>query len=624
MSVHDLFNGVLALFAVGAFNVVVRFVVVLFLNFFGLWHPEWDAYWPRIPWRPVWRACESIRDWFHDVFGIGRGHTGRWTGVLAALCLRYSEGKVLLGRSRLWFSGWIQPMGLANVQRHLVMVAGAASGKTSFLATILDSLKLTQSALIVDPKGSLTQTLVEPQQARGRRCHVLDPLSVSSVETACWNYLAEIPRLNERLGQDLTTLFLDKVAEANIEKNPREKPFFPDSARTLWSSINKYVLDNYPISERHPITARRLVMHGLRDYAGEVSDGLEMLWHVMANSGDPYIAKGAALMMSGKNGAAKDILSTVRTGTAYLDHPQVQRVMQSSTFSIVDLKGGSDWLFLVAPTTEIRGALSPWFRILTMTALWVYEQIPGGLPDPTLFALDEFPSLGHIPDIEAAAPVMRGYGVRLLTVGQDIEQYRRVYPESYGGFFGNAEAVFWMGCGHRDTAAYLSGILAKRTRVVKTGFPFISKNRQPLEREHDLMTADQVKRFLTPRKGNMIVTRFGEPPVKAKVMPYFKALPVWRYLADPEHGDSAGRGFGRRLLGEVLRPILGARAPAEVQMSESDARAIFGLPGAFSRHDLVCRQGHLEQRAASTHCSGESSLGAKSGWDSRCGILGEH
>lgn len=43
---------------------------------------------------------------------------------------------------------------------------------------------------------------------------------------------------------------------------------------------------------------------------------------------------------------------------------------------------------------------------------------------------------------------MRSVGVRLWVIGQDLEQFEKVYPESWGGFIGNAEAVQFMGITH--------------------------------------------------------------------------------------------------------------------------------------------------------------------------------
>lgn len=571
-------------------NVALRFLYTLVARIFGFCHPEHDAYWPRVPWRPFWRSWMFIREWFEQTFHIGRGQSAAWASTFTALSLQYRTGGVLLGRVRHTFGGWIQPIGLSNVERHLAMIAGSGSGKSVFLATIISLLKRKQSAFIVDPKGAITNTIVAKQRKRGRTCHVIDPKRTTNYETAAWNYLAEIPVLNARLGQDVTTLLLDKVAEADIAKTGNENtPFFPDSGRVLWGSLLAHVYLTEQQEKRTPIRARELLLHGYREHAETHAEAMTLLWVRMKNSVafDGYVSAGGTLMTGGSTKSSADVLSTVRTATKYLDHSQVKRVMGGNTFHLTDLKGGSDFVFITAPTTDIRGTLSPMFRVITMCKLWIFEQIPGGLKDPTLVALDEFPSLGYIPDCEAAAPVMRGYGIRLLICAQDIEAMERVYPESWGGFLGNAEAVFWMGVGHLPTAQFLSSKLGRKTVKKKSGR---GDSRQVSEHEYDLMTDDQIRRFLAPRRTNMIVTRFGERPIKAKLAPYYKELPVWLYDADPTHGDTMPRAWLRTLLDRLSTSPIHNH---DRTISEADARAMFGLSGSYTQRDLETRASHI-------------------------------
>jgi hypothetical protein len=84
---------------------------------------------------------------------------------------------------------------------------------------------------------------------------------------------------------------------------------------------------------------------------------------------------------------------------------------------------------------------------------------------PLLLAIDEFPSLGKLDGIETVAPTMRSVGVRLWVIGQDLEQFEKVYPESWGGFIGNAEAVQFMGITHPPTVAWLAERLGQHVVI---------------------------------------------------------------------------------------------------------------------------------------------------------------
>ncbi len=60
--------------------------------------------------------------------------------------------------------------------------------------------------------------------------------------------------------------------------------------------------------------------------------------------------------------------------------------------------------------------------MLCVLGLYAFETVEGGLQYPCLFAIDEMPSLGYSEAIETAPKLMRGFGVRLLVVTQDIQK----------------------------------------------------------------------------------------------------------------------------------------------------------------------------------------------------------
>lgn len=69
------------------------------------------------------------------------------------------------------------------------------------------------------------------------------------------------------------------------------------------------------------------------------------------------------------------------------------------------------------------------------------------------------------------------------------------------------------------------------------------------------MDADQVRRFLNPDSQNLIVTRAGSRALRLKNEPYFKALPVWTYRADPDHKEVLARRITRAVFGRKTRAL---------------------------------------------------------------------
>ena len=123
---------------------------------------------------------------------------------------------------------------------------------------------------------------------------------------------------------------------------------------------------------------------------------------------------------------------------------------------------------------------------------------------------------------------MRSYGVRLWVIGQDIEQFQKAYPASWGGFLGNAEAVQFLGITHEQTVEMLVKMLGQH---------FV----------RPLLDADQVRRLLGKEWGTQIVWRGSKRPMLLRTAPYFDYLPYWYYEPDRRFREPFLRRLWRAL-----------------------------------------------------------------------------
>src|ERR1039458_8192175 len=107
-------------------------------------------------------------------------------------------------------------------------------------------------------------------------------------------------------------------------------------------------------------------------------------------------------------------------------------------------------------------------------------------------------------------------GVRLWLVGQDLEQFERVYPDSWGSFISGAQAVQFMGIVHPPTVAWLAERLGQHVVVnyQKTG-----REVQAVPSERALRDPDQIARMLSPKKKNQIIWRGNESPHVVNITP---------------------------------------------------------------------------------------------------------
>ncbi len=147
------------------------------------------------------------------------------------------------------------------------------------------------------------------------------------------------------------------------------------------------------------------------------------------------------------------IVSTARTQTAFLDSPELRRVMGTSTFDLGDLRVGYKGtgqpvtVYLCLPASRMASH-GRWLRIMINLALQAFERAPklDPEPPPTLFILEELcTTIGYSKQLEQAAGLMAGYGIKLWSVIQDLSQLQNVYDKGWETFVGNAGTLTFFG-----------------------------------------------------------------------------------------------------------------------------------------------------------------------------------
>jgi type IV secretion system protein VirD4 len=120
---------------------------------------------------------------------------------------------------------------------------------------------------------------------------------------------------------------------------------------------------------------------------------------------------------------------------------------------------------VILPAERMR-THSVWLRLVVASALRALYT-PGGLP--VLFMMDEFAQLGHLGPIEDAFGLVRGYGVQLWPILQDLNQLKELYKERWETFVANAGIVQCFAPNDQTTAEWMSR-RAGDTTVVAAGY----------------------------------------------------------------------------------------------------------------------------------------------------------
>lgn len=542
----------LLIFGWYALFAIPRLIWVIAGRSFGFYKPSDFRLFTKfgLPWRLIYRPIHNLRMWFSTHFLSGKKATAKFSSLLETMSLVYKPNQIFLGRVSLFGIPLFQPVGIdGDTGRHITMIAGTGSGKTTHLMTMLGLHD--GNMFVIDCDAQMYNALKRRQGdggngilGKGKDVFILDPYNQSGTGvSACWNPIEEIDAAVEQHGENMAVDAAISLSHSLIRIVDTKNEWVYTGAREFMTGLILYVWRYSPPGQRNLLRLRELLTRGLEDDDLAEFDSFEVLIEAMKMKDDfgGKIAEGAASITS-KAGDKNYSRESAIDQTSWISIPQIAKTLTHSDFRCRDLKTKDTSLFIVAPITDIRGKLSGWVRAITIMTMEAFQKTPGKPKNPCLFAIDEMPSLGKIDLLVDASAVFRKYKVRLITITQDIEKLRKAYPDEWKGFLGGSECVIWMANEEPETLDFLSRKLGKSTRKAHRGLWSLIRNKPSQNEDRGLMDEEQLSRFL----GNdIIVTRYSNRPLKLKHAPYYSELPVYYYEADKNFGDTPRRAYMR-------------------------------------------------------------------------------
>lgn len=358
---------------------------------------------------------------------------------------RYKRNSLLLGYRS--FGGSFQAIGCGD-DRHVMTVAGSRAGKG--VSFVLPNLFLYEgSVLAIDPKGELARETAQRRASMGQKVVVLDPFGASEDGTlpfrGTFNPLAEIdPDPNSLTAIDDAALLADALI---VDSGSNEKHWIY-AARELVKGLILFALLQEP-ELRNLKTVRYFFRNeqGPRNALGLLVDCGDAFQGLVSGIGTSFLAREERELSS--------IISTADFQLSFLDSPALADCLESSSFDLAELKREKMTVYLCLPA-GFMGTHSKWLRTIIALTLIMSERIKTVPKPPLLLLLEEFPILGHMPQIEVAAGQIAGFGVKIWTVLQDLTQLQRHYGKSWETFMGNSGALVFFGNADNTTLEYVS------------------------------------------------------------------------------------------------------------------------------------------------------------------------
>src|ERR1019366_8357126 len=186
----------------------------------------------------------------------------------------------------------------------------------------------------------------------------------------------------------------------------------------------------------------------------------------VANDCEELIVKsGRFREITPDNKELNSILSTALTQPRWLDSRPIKADLVRGAYDFGRMKQEPTTVYLILPARRL-GTHSTWLRLMIASVLRPLMIDTRKPKVPVLFMLDEFAQLGHLPVIENNLAMMRGYGVKLWAVFQDLSQAHAIYKERWESFLGNAGVLESFAAQDVVTAEYLSKRTGQSTRAV--------------------------------------------------------------------------------------------------------------------------------------------------------------
>jgi len=397
---------------------------------------------------------------------------------------------------------------------HLLLVAPTGAGKTS--GVILPNLLTepgTRSLVITDPKRELLRKSTQALRTRygAENVWVLDFLDPAL--SRGYNPLAYVT--------DAATA--DLFAQTWVRNTGESKDaFWSNAARTLIGAAALHLVATEEITP--PLVALVDLLCGTP--AESVSAALR-------ESPVPEVrrlARGFLANMAKNERLLGSVFTELPPRFTCLNLPAVRAVTGTNEIAFARLAQEPTALYLALDPQYSR-TLAPltacFFLHFFTTLTAIAKAVPSGtLPVPVLAYLDEFGTIGHIPDFASRMATVRSTGIGCLLVVQDRAQLTKAYgAEDADTILSNATTKMCLGRVTHDDAEYFSK-LAGTTTVYSANrsasrpllMPWADRgNRGMGEAQRALITPDELRTM----RDEVFIVAGHQHPIRARQRRYY-------------------------------------------------------------------------------------------------------
>lgn len=400
---------------------------------------------------------------------------------------------------------------IADDFQHVLLFAPTGSGKgVGFV--IPNLLFWEQSVVVHDIKGENFELCSGYRKTKlNQECYYWNPADPNGI-SHCYNPLDWI---SDKPGQ-----MVDDVQKICNLVLP-EQEFWQNEARSLMLGIILYLC---AVPEK--TTSFGEVVRTMR--SDDVVYNLAVVLDTIGGKIHPVAYMNIAAFLQKADKERSGVVSTLNSALELWANPLIDTTTASSDFDLQSLKKRKQSVF-VGVTPDNLQRLEPLLKVFYQQATdFMTRNMPKkDEPWGVMFMLDEFPSLGEMPQFQVGIAYFRGFRVKLFLIVQDTQQLKGIYEEAgMNSFLSNSYYRVTYSANNIETANMISQLVGNKTVTQEShnkpkfmDFNPGSRTMQVSETQRALLLPQEVIQL--PRDEQIILVE-SFAPIKCKKIFYYK------------------------------------------------------------------------------------------------------
>lgn len=405
--------------------------------------------------------------------------------------------------------------------QHVLLFAPTGSGKgVGFV--IPNLLFWDQSVVCHDIKMENHQITSGYRKRIGQEVYLWNPADPDGI-SHCYNPLDWI---SEKPGQMVDDV--QKICNLILP----EQEFWQNEARSLLLGVILYL-----VAVPEKVNSFGEVVRTMR--SDDVVYNLAVVLDTIGKRIHPVAYMNIAAFLQKADKERSGVISTLNSGLELWANPLIDATTARSDFDMQQLKKRRMSIFCGVTPDNLK-RLEPLLKVFYQQATdFMTRNMPRkDEPYGVLFMMDEFPSLGEMPQFQVGIAYFRGYRVKLFLIVQDTQQLKGIYEEAgMNSFLSNCYYRITFAANNVETANLISQLIGNKTvqQHAHNRPKFMDMN--PGART--INTSEVQRALLLPQevitlpRDEQIILIESFAPIRTKKIYYYQDKTFTRRLLDP-------------------------------------------------------------------------------------------